>query len=248
LTARRATADDTLRIVILDDNVLLRSGLASLLECLGHAVVGVTGDPSDLTELVRNRRPDLVIVDVSRPPTQTDAPLEAAVHIREKLPHVGILVLSTHVEAQRSSDLLASGHGFGYLLKDRIDDLEDLCDALRRVARGGCVLDPFVMNELLSARRREDPCESLSRRELDVLALMADGRSNIGIAHALWVAEGTVEKHVRSILTKLDLGNSPADHRRVLAVVAFLRNHRPEHQAGTDPDGAGAIFESRVPA
>jgi DNA-binding NarL/FixJ family response regulator len=214
--------DRPLRIAIAADDVLMRNGLASLLERPGQSVVGVAGETAGLMHLVREHEPDLVIVD-DMPPTHTIEGLQAAEQIRVERPEIGIMVLSTHVKVEHAGALLASGHGIGYLLKNRVADVEDFYDGLRRVARGGCVLDPVLLQELTSAKYRDDPFMLLSKREFDVLALMAEGRSNLGIAHELWVAEGTVEKHVRSILTKLNLSGSPYDHRRVLAVIAFLR-------------------------
>lgn len=215
--------EHTMRIVIADGDVLTRTGLAGLLEQHpGHSVVGTAGDVDELIELVRRHGPDLVVVDAGLPPTRTVEGLEAATRIRAEHPETAIMVLAANVEIESSTELLASGRGIGYLLRHRVVDVDDFVDALHRVARGGCVLDPVLVHELMAARDRFDPFAHLSRREHDVLALMAQGRSNIGIAEELWVAEGTVEKHVRSILTKLSLGDSPADHRRVLAVIAFL--------------------------
>ncbi len=165
-----------------------------------------------------------MVVDIRMPPTQSVEGLDAARTIREELPDVAILVLSAHVEVEHAMTLLAGGRGIGYLLKSRVVDVEDFMDSLGRVARGGSVVDPALVQELVSARRRNDPLAALSPRELEVLALMAEGRSNLGIAQELWVAEGTVEKHVRSILGKLDLSEEATDHRRVLAVVAFLES------------------------
>jgi DNA-binding NarL/FixJ family response regulator len=214
--------DRAMRIVIGDGDVLMRTGLASLLERTGQSVVGVAGDTAGLLELVREHHPDLVIVD-GMPPTHTVEGLKAAEQIRLERPDIGIMVLSSHMKVEHAGALLASGHGIGYLLKNRVADVEEFFDGLRRVARGGCVLDPALLQELTAARHRYDPFALLSKREFDVLALMAEGRSNLGIARALLVAEGTVEKHVRNILTKLNLCGSPYDHRRVLAVIEFLR-------------------------
>jgi serine/threonine-protein kinase PknK len=213
-----------LRVVLADDDVLLRSGLASLLDRPGFAVVGQAGEAETLLGLVRALVPDLVVVDIRMPPTQGVEGLVAAQTIREELPDVAILVLSAHVEVEHAMTLLAGGRGIGYLLKSRVIDVEDFIDSVSRVAHGGSVVDPALVQELVSARRRNDPLAALSPRELEVLALMAEGRSNLGIAQELWVAEGTVEKHVRSILGKLNLSEESTDHRRVLAVVAFLES------------------------
>jgi DNA-binding NarL/FixJ family response regulator len=172
--------------------------------------------------LVRDRAPDLVVTDIRMPPTNTTEGLDAARVIREELPDVGILVLSAHVDVEHAMELLGSGHSIGYLLKSRVTDVANFVDTLERIANGASVVDPAVVSELVAARRLNDPLAMLSARELDVLALMAEGRSNAGIAHRLWVTEGTVEKHVRSILTKLNLPETGDDHRRVLAVVTFL--------------------------
>jgi DNA-binding NarL/FixJ family response regulator len=217
-------AEAPLRVVLADDDVLLRSGLASLLDRPGFSVVGQAGEAETFLGLVRELVPDLVVVDIRMPPTQGVEGLVAAQTIREELPDVAILVLSAHVEVEHAMTLLAGGRGIGYLLKSRVIDVEDFIDSVTRVAHGGSVVDPALVQELVSARRRNDPLAALSPRELEVLALMAEGRSNLGIAQELWVAEGTVEKHVRSILGKLNLSEEAADHRRVLAVVAFLES------------------------
>jgi len=218
-------AQTTLRVVVADDDVLLRSGLASLLERPGFEVVGQAGDAGALIELVRELVPDLVLVDIRMPPTQTVEGLEAAKVIREEFPDTAILVLSAHVEVEHAMTLLAGGRGIGYLLKSRVVDIDEFLDTVQRVAKGGSVVDPALVQELVSAKRRDDPLDALSEREREVLGLMAEGRSNAGIAQALWVTEGTVEKHVRSILGKLNLHESSADHRRVLAVITFLQAH-----------------------
>ncbi|MEV4172373.1 response regulator transcription factor [Nonomuraea sp. NPDC049709] len=210
------------QVVLADDDVLLREGLASLLARSGLDVVGQAGDAVQLLDLVRERRPELAIVDIRMPPTNTVEGLRAAAEIRERHPEVGILVLSAHAEAEHAMQLLASGGGIGYLLKSRVTDVEDFVDTALRIARGGSVVDPALVQELVSARRRNDPLDALSTREREVLSLMAEGRSNAGIARRLWVTEGTVEKHVRSILTKLGLTEADDDHRRVLAVLTFL--------------------------
>jgi serine/threonine-protein kinase PknK len=211
-----------LRVVLAEDDVLLREGLASLLERSGFDVVGQAGDGLRLLSLVRATAPELVVVDIRMPPTHTTEGLEAAREIRKELPETAILVLSAHAEVEHAMELLAGGKGIGYLLKSRITDVEEFIDTLGRVARGGSVVDPALVQELVSARRRDDPLAALSTREREVLGLMAEGRSNSGIARQLWVTEGTVEKHVRSILTKLQLPETQEDHRRVLAVVTFL--------------------------
>jgi DNA-binding NarL/FixJ family response regulator len=211
-----------LRVVLADDDVLLREGLAGLLESSGIEVVGQAGDGAQLLALVRATGPELVVVDIRMPPTHTAEGLEAAQVIRRELPGIGILVLSAHVEVEHAMELLASGRGIGYLLKNRVTDVAEFMETLERIAKGGAVVDPVLVQELVSARRRDDPLAALSAREREVLALMAEGRSNAGIARRLWVTGGTVEKHVRSILTKLNLPETSDDHRRVLAVVTFL--------------------------
>src|SRR3954449_6486481 len=210
------------RVLLAEDDVLLRQGLASLLEQSGFEVVGQTGDSAWILPLVRDLGPDLVVVDIRMPPTNTTEGLDAAREIRREFPATGILVLSAHAEVEHAMELLASGRGIGYLLKSRVTDVDDFVDTLERVAKGGSVVDPALVQELVSARRRDDPLAVLSAREREVLALMAEGRSNSGIARRLWVTEGTVETHVRSILAKLRLPETDDDHRRVLAVVTFL--------------------------
>lgn len=211
-----------LRVALADDDVLLREGLASLLARSGYDVVGQAGDGTGLLGLVRAHRPELVVVDIRMPPAHTTEGLDAARTIREELPGTGILVLSAHAEVEHAMELLAGGQGIGYLLKSRVGDVTEFLDTLERIAKGGCVVDPALVRELVSVRRKEDPLGVLSAREREVLALMAEGRSNAGIAKRLWVTEGTVEKHVRSILSKLGLPETGDDHRRVLAVVRFL--------------------------
>lgn len=213
-----------LRVVVADDDVLLREGLASLLSRSGFEVVGQVGDASRLLELVREVAPDLVIVDIRMPPSHTTEGLDAAKEIRKERPGTGILVLSAHAEVDHAMELLASGGGIGYLLKARVSDVTEFIETLERIARGGSVVDPALVQELVSAHKRGDPLAVVSERERDVLALMAEGRSNAGIARRLWITEGTVEKHVRSILTKLSLPDTTDDHRRVLAVLTFLEN------------------------
>jgi DNA-binding NarL/FixJ family response regulator len=219
MTARPMTA---LRVIVADDDVLLREGLASLLDRSGFEVVGQAGDGEQLLVLVRDHVPDLVVVDIRMPPSHTVEGLDAAREIREEFPETAILVLSAHAEVEHAMKLLAGGRGIGYLLKSRIVDVEEFLDTLNRIAKGGSVVDPALVQELVSARHRDDPLAVLSAREREVLALMAEGRSNAGIARRLWVTEGTVEKHVRSVLAKLDLAETDDDHRRVLAVVTFL--------------------------
>jgi len=211
-----------LRVVIADDDLLMREGIARLLDRPPFEVVGMAGDGSEVMRLVGEHMPDLVILDVRMPPSHTAEGLEAAKTIRAEFPAIGILVLSAHVEATRAIDLLTEGRGVGYLLKSRITEGEQFVEDALRIAAGGSVIDPGLVRELVGSRRRKDPLAELTPREREVLALMAEGRSNAGIAHSLWVAEGTVEKHVRSILTKLPLSDSPDDHRRVLAVITFL--------------------------
>ena len=211
------------RVVVAEDDVLLRAGLASLLERSGFAVVGQAGDGGQLLALVREMKPELVLTDIRMPPTHTTEGLDAARVIREEFPDIGILVLSAHVDVEHAMELLAGGRSIGYLLKSRVTDVADFIDTLGRIAKGASVVDPALVAELVSARRRSDPLAVLSEREREVLALMAEGRSNAGIAHRLWVTEGTVEKHVRSILMKLNLPETGEDHRRVLAVITFLQ-------------------------
>jgi DNA-binding NarL/FixJ family response regulator len=210
------------RVVVADDDVLLREGLASLLDRSGFEVVGQAGDATQLLELVHDTEPDLAIVDIRMPPAHTTEGLDAAKQIRRDRPEMGILVLSAHAEVDHAMELLASGRGIGYLLKSRVSDVAEFIETLERVARGGSVVDPALVQELVTARKRNDPLAVVSERERDVLSLMAEGRSNAGIARRLWITEGTVEKHVRSILTKLGLPDTDDDHRRVLAVLTYL--------------------------
>jgi DNA-binding NarL/FixJ family response regulator len=208
---------------IAEDSELLRAGLTRLLDEAGEDVVAAVEDAGALLAAVERHQPDIAVVDVRMPPSFTDEGLRAAVTIRERLPEVGILVLSQYVEERYATELLASGTtGFGYLLKDRVTDVGEFVDALRRVAAGGTALDPEVVAQLLARSSRRDPIDRLSPREREVLALMAEGRSNTAIAEALFVGEGTVEKHVTNIMTKLDLAPSDQDHRRVLAVLRWL--------------------------
>jgi DNA-binding NarL/FixJ family response regulator len=220
-----STADGAapaIRVVVADDDALLREGLASLLENSGFDVVGKARSGPDFLSLTRENNPDLVVVDIRMPPTNTTEGLDAARIIREELPDIGILVLSAHVEVEYAMELLAGGRAIGYLLKSRVTDVTEFIDSLHRIAKGASVVDSTLIQELVSARRRNDPLGVLSPREREVLALMAEGRSNAGIARRLWLTEGTVEKHVRSILTKLKLPEAPDDHRRVRAVITYL--------------------------
>jgi DNA-binding NarL/FixJ family response regulator len=217
--------DEPLRVVIADDSVLLREGLVRLLEESGFEVAGQAGDAEDLLRKVGAHKPDVAVVDVRMPPTHTDEGLRAAHRIRAEHPSTGVLVLSQYVDEAYALDLLShSTESTGYLLKDRVSDIDTFTDAVRRVASGGSALDPEVVSLLLGRRRREDPLETLTPREREVLGLMAEGRSNAAIAEALVVTERAVEKHVTSIFNKLDLTPAAEDHRRVLAVLAYLRS------------------------
>ena len=210
--------------MVADDDVLLREGLTSLLTESGFEVVGRAGNPTELLAVVRERKPDLVIVDIRMPPTHTDEGLRAAKEIRESYPDVGVLVLSQYVEAGYAMELLqGSAEGVGYLLKDRVADITEFADAVRRVGEGGSALDPTVVSRLVGRRRGEDPLDALTPREREVLELMAEGRSNQAIAEKLVVTPRAVEKHVTSIFTKLSLPASAEDHRRVLAVLTYLK-------------------------
>ena len=208
--------------MLADDDVLLREGLASLLERSGLEVAGQAGDADELIRLVREQRPALAVVDIRMPPGYATEGLAAAQVIRREFPGTAVVVLSAHAEVEHAIDLLASGHRSGYLLKSRVTDVAEFIDTLRRVERGGSAVDPVLVAELVAARRTDDPLAALTGREREVLALMAEGRSNAGIGQVLWVTEGTVEKHVRSILMKLRLPETAEAHRRVLAVLAFL--------------------------
>jgi DNA-binding NarL/FixJ family response regulator len=210
------------RVIVADDDVLLREGVASLLGEAGYDVIERAHDARTLVDAVRAGLPDLIVVDIRMPPTQTYEGIDVAHTIRREFPEVGILLLSAHVELETAIDFLRSGERIGYLLKSRITKVEDLVDALERIALGGAVIDPVLVQELLAQQRRTDPLAALTTREREVLALVAEGRSNSGIAHRLFISEGAVEKHVRSILTKLQLPASDEDHRRVLAVLMFL--------------------------
>jgi DNA-binding NarL/FixJ family response regulator len=213
----------TLRVVVAEDSVLLREGVVRLLQEAGHEVVGQAGDPDDLMRKVRAHKPDLAVVDVRMPPTQTDEGLRAAKEIRSELPEIGVLVLSSYVEPTYAQELLAeNAEGLGYLLKDRVSDVKTFADAVQRIGTGGSALDPEVVSVLMGRTRENDPLEELTPRERQVLGLMAEGRSNAAIAEQLVVTERAVEKHVTSIFGKLDLSASSDDHRRVLAVLRFL--------------------------
>jgi len=209
-------------VVLADDDVLLREGLAGLLERSGFQVLGQSDNAPELIDLVREHRPELAIVDIRMPPSHTTEGLDAAHQIREEFPATAILVLSAHVQVEQATDVLAGGEGTGYLLKSRVTNVDEFIETLERIVKGGSVVDPALVQELVAARRAEDPLDVLSPREREVLALMAEGRSNAGIAHQLWITEGTVEKHVHSILMKLRLPAGEDDQRRVLAVITFL--------------------------
>jgi DNA-binding NarL/FixJ family response regulator len=217
--------EDPVRVVIADDSVLLREGIARLLEEAGFEVAGQAGDAEDLLRKVAAHKPDIAVVDVRMPPTHKDEGLQAAHRIRAEHPGTAVLVLSQYVEEAYALDLLSeSTERTGYLLKDRVADVRTFTDAVRRVAKGGSALDPEVVALMLGRRRRADPLASLTPREREVLGLMAEGRSNSAMAEALVVSERAVEKHVTSILAKLDLPPAAEDHRRVLAVLTFLRS------------------------
>lgn len=214
-----------MRIVIGEDSALFREGLARLLADAGHDLVGKAADAPGLVAAVRDTEPDLAVIDVRMPPDHTDDGARAARQVRGDFPDLGIVLLSQHVETRHSVELVTTGR-FGYLLKDRVLDVDDFLDALRRVAAGGSALDPEVVARLLGAGRRDDLIALLTPREAEVLALMAEGRTNVGIARRLWLTDRTVETHVSSIMTKLGLTASDEDHRRVLAVLAYLQRQR----------------------
>ena len=212
-----------MRIVIAEDSVLLREGLIRLLVDAGEEVVGTAGDAEEAMAVIEAERPDIVVMDVRMPPTHTDEGLRAAIHVRERWPEIAVLVLSQWVEERYATELLAgSTTGVGYLLKDRVADVRDFVDAVRRVGAGGTALDPDVVSQLLATSRHRSPLEALTPRETEVLKLMAEGRSNRAIAEALVVSDGAVEKHVSNIFMKLDLPIADTDHRRVLAVLRYL--------------------------
>lgn len=211
-------------VVLADDDVLLREGIASLLRDAGFEIAGQAADAASLLALVRDRHPDVAIVDIRMPPDGAAAGLDAARVIREESPSTAVLLLSAHAEPEQATELLATGRGVGYLLKNRVIDLADFAETVGRVADGGSVVDPAIVQELFAARSRDDPLRQLTEREREVLALMAEGRSNAGIAQRLWITEGTVEKHVHSIMYRMQLPETEDDHRRVLAVLAYLES------------------------
>ncbi|MDH6247071.1 response regulator transcription factor [Mycobacterium sp. OTB74] len=223
-----ATQDNTgrsakmLRVVVAEDDVLYREGLASLLQRTGFDVVGKAQDGNDLLALVKAENPDLAVADIRMPPTHTTEGLDAARAIRQEAPGTGVLVLSAHLDTEFALELVTRGERIGYLLKSRVTEVADFVDALQQISRGALVVDPGVVAELVNARRRNDPLARLTSREREVLALMAEGRSNTGIGRRLWITESTVEKHIRSVMTKLDLPDTEDDHRRVLAAITFL--------------------------
>ncbi|WP_353809693.1 response regulator [Agromyces sp. SYSU T00194] len=211
-----------LRVIVADDDVLLREGLVGILSRSGMDVIGQVGDAEELLRLVRADQPDVAVIDIRMPPHLAEDGLDAALQIRRELPEVSLLLLSAHIEVDHALELLDGGRGVGYLLKHRITDVSDFLESLDRVADGGSVIDPALIQELVSVKRRENPLAALSSREREVLVLMTEGLSNAGIGRRLWITEGTVEKHVRSILLKLDLRDTADDHRRVRAVIRYL--------------------------
>jgi DNA-binding NarL/FixJ family response regulator len=212
-----------LRVIIAEDAALIREGIARLIEESGSTVVAKVGDGDAFIEAVVAHRPNVSVVDVRMPPSQRDEGLRAAIEARRRVPGTPILVLSQYVERQYATELLADGAGgVGYLLKDRVGDIPEFMDALRRVARGGTALDPEVVAQLMVRNRSDDPLSTLTPRERDVLAAMAEGRTNVGIARQLSITEGATEKHISNIFGKLELPDSANDHRRVLAVLAYL--------------------------
>ena len=215
-----------MRVVLADDAIILREGLARLLQEAGFEVIGLAADGDALLKLVERTTPDVAIIDIRMPPTHTDEGLRAAKTIRERWPTVGLLVLSQHVNTRYALELLSAGtDGVGYLLKERVSDLAELAASVTRVGNGGSVLDPAVVGELVGRRRpSENPVEHLTGREREVLALMAEGRSNQAIAETLFITDHTVEKHIKNILGTLSLPQSPDDHRRVLAVITYLNS------------------------
>jgi len=218
-----AVTEQPLRVVLAEDSALIREGIARLIEESGGIVVAKVGDGEAFVAAVEAHRPDVSVVDVRMPPTQRDEGLRAAIEARRRVPGTPILVLSQYVERQYATELLADrAGGVGYLLKDRVGDVREFMDALRRVANGGTALDPEVVAQLMARNRADDPLSTLTPREREVLAAMAEGRTNIGIARQLSITEGAAEKHISNIFGKLELPESPGDHRRVLAVLAYL--------------------------
>jgi DNA-binding NarL/FixJ family response regulator len=216
-----------MRVIVADDSILLREGVVRVLEESGFEVVGQAGTEKELLQKARTHRPDVAVIDIRMPPTYSDEGLRAALRIREEMPGTGVLVLSQYLEDGYVAQLLGDdAAGVGYLLKDRVYDFQHFTDAVRRVAEGGSALDPEVVTQMLGRRRTHNPLDGLSLREREVLALMAEGRSNRAVAEALVITERAVEKHVTSIFTRLDLPPAVEDHRRVLAVLAFLRDGR----------------------
>ena len=214
-----------MRVIVADDSVLLREGVTRLLENAGHEVVGQAADRDELMRKARAHKPDVAIIDIRMPPTHTNEGLQAAREIREEMPDTGVVVLSAYIEETYALELLGEdAAGVGYLLKDRVWDGDRFAEAVRRVAEGGSALDPEVVSHMLGRRRIKEPLEELTPREYDVLTLMAEGRSNQAIAEKLVISGRAVEKHVTSIFTKLKLAPAPEDHRRVLAVLAFLQS------------------------
>jgi DNA-binding NarL/FixJ family response regulator len=217
-------SDEPIRVALAEDDVLLREGLASLLSGAGFEVVGQSGTADDLLTVVHTHHPQLVIVDIRMPPGQSTEGLDVAREIRSTYPDTAILILSAHVAVEPAMDLLAAGRSSGYLLKSRVTDVDEFLETVARIVRGGSAIDPELVKELIAARHVNDPLEEITPREREVLALMAEGRSNAGIAKSLWVTDGTVEKHVHSILSKLRLPETTDDHRRVLAVLTYLNS------------------------
>jgi DNA-binding NarL/FixJ family response regulator len=216
--------DEPIRVALAEDDVLLREGLASLLSGAGFEVVGQSGTANELLAVVHAQHPRLVIVDIRMPPGQSTEGLDVAREIRSAYPDTAILILSAHVAVEPAMDLLAAGRSSGYLLKSRVTDVDEFLETVARIVRGGSAIDPELVKELIAARYVDDPLEEITPREREVLALMAEGRSNAGIAKSLWVTDGTVEKHVHSILSKLRLPETTDDHRRVLAVLTYLNS------------------------
>jgi DNA-binding NarL/FixJ family response regulator len=217
-------SEEPIRVALAEDDVLLREGLASLLSGAGFEVVGQSGTATDLLAVVHAHHPTLVIVDIRMPPGQSTEGLDVAREIRSAYPDTAILILSAHVAVEPAMDLLAAGRSSGYLLKSRVTDVDEFLETVARIVRGGSAIDPELVKELIAARHVDDPLEEITPREREVLALMAEGRSNAGIAKSLWVTDGTVEKHVHSILGKLRLPETTDDHRRVLAVLTYLNS------------------------